>query len=159
MWCLLEKLMVCVFGPSLYHTSKERWHRAVGWKSGEFFRHGIATDHPVANFLLFKVSPEMVFGHLSIQLWRTPKDFCALSPVTVPGWDFGDGTSVLGFVTDLLCDTSSAKHQMADPEDCDTHLSWVLLTRGVSCVSTNVVLSLSGHRKGSQRWAGTISAK
>lgn len=70
-------------------TSKERWHRVVGWKLGEFFWHGIAFDHPAAIFLFFKsldfwhqkqVSPVMVFGHLSIQLWRTPKNFCALCP-------------------------------------------------------------------------------
>lgn len=43
-----------LFWPSLYHTSEGRWHRVVGWKLGDFFRHGIAIDHPAADFLFFK---------------------------------------------------------------------------------------------------------
>ena len=48
-----KKMMVCMFWPSPYHTmprkgGTEQWDG----KLGEFYRHGLAIDHPAANFLL-----------------------------------------------------------------------------------------------------------
>lgn len=132
-------------------TSMERWHRVAGWKSGEFFCHGIATDHLWAIFPNFK---SLHFWHQKANstcsgIWplvhsavEDNKEFVSVpsSPgalednkkinilVKVSGWDLWEDTWVPGFVTDLLCDISSAKHQAADPEEHNTDLTSVLLT-------------------------------